>query len=214
VVRQRYDLAQNKVLVSIGRLSEEKNWFTLLEAVAQVVKRREDIRLILIGDGPQRAALEEKIQKLGLTRHVILTGLVPFDDIPAYLKAADLFCFASTSETQGLVTMEAMAAELPVVAVDATGTRDAVENGRQGLLTANDSAALAQAILQLLDDEVLYTRLKAAVRDKAASFDMMVQARRAVAVYEQAIEAKKANRRIRVDVARAKQRLKQRTHPP
>jgi hypothetical protein len=65
-----------------------------------------------------------------------LIGTVPFDEVPNYLKAADLFCFASITETQGLVTLEAMAAGLPIVAVDATGTSDAVTNGEQGLLTA------------------------------------------------------------------------------
>ncbi len=152
-IREKYNLGQNKVLVSIGRLAEEKNWKTLLSAVGQVSQQRADLRLLLIGEGPQHKELESYARDLGLTEQVIFTGLVPFAEVPNHLKAADIFCFASITETQGLVTMEAMAADLPVVAVDATGTRDEVDNGVQGILTDNDSQALAQALQQVLDDE-------------------------------------------------------------
>ena len=105
--------------------------------------------------------------------------------------------------------MEAMAAGLPVVAVDATGTSDSVEHNVEGLLTKNDSTALGQAIKQVLDDEDLLARLKAAAVKKAESFDMMVQARKMVAVYEQAIEDKKAGRYIQIDIDRLKAKLKE-----
>ncbi|MCG2786602.1 MAG: glycosyltransferase [Anaerolineae bacterium] len=71
--------------------------------------------------------------------------------LPAYLKAADLFGFASTTETQGLVTMEALAAGLPVVAVDASGTRDILTDGEQGFLVPNSADALAASINRLLE---------------------------------------------------------------
>jgi glycosyltransferase involved in cell wall biosynthesis len=96
--------------------------------------------------------------------------------------------------------MEAMAAELPVVAVNATGTSDAVDHGIQGLLTENDSEALGQAIHQVLEDNTLLTRLKEGAIKKARSFDMMAQAQKTVDVYQQAIEDKRANRYINVDI--------------
>jgi 1,2-diacylglycerol 3-alpha-glucosyltransferase len=207
-VREQYQLQDKTLLVSVGRLAEEKNWKTLLEAVAIAAKQRDDLRLLLIGDGPQRDELEKYARELGLGQVVIFTGLVPFEEIPSYLKAADIFVFASTSETQGLVTMEAMAAGLPVVAVDATGTRDEVQNHVQGLLTADNSAALAQAMQKVLNDRGLYLRFKSAVEEKAQSFDMMAQAQKMVAVYEQAIEDKKANRTVHVDKERVKARIK------
>lgn len=209
-VHQKYDLQDKTVLVSVGRLAEEKNWKTLLEAVAQVAAGRDDLRLLLIGDGPQRRELEQYAARLGLSQVVIFTGLVPFDAIPDHLKAADIFVFASTSETQGLVTMEAMAADLPVVAVDASGTRDAVGNGVQGLLTDDDSAALAQALRQSIDDPALRARLQAAAREKAHSLDVMAQAQKMVTVYEQAIEDKKAGRTVQVDIDRVKREMKTR----
>ena len=209
-VRQKYDLGEHTTLVSIGRLAEEKNWKTLLRAMAQVCKQHEDLRLLLIGEGPQHSELEKYAQKLGLDGKVIFTGLVPFSDIPDHLKAADIFFFASVSETQGLVTMEAMAAGLPIVAVDATGTRDEVDNDVEGLLTENDSDALAQALERVLDDQALYARLKEGATKKAKSFDMMLQAEKMMRVYEQAIEDKKGDRFVAVDSDQVKEKMKER----
>jgi glycosyltransferase involved in cell wall biosynthesis len=209
-VREKYDLADKTVLVSVGRLADEKNFKTLLSALAITAKQRDDLRLLLIGDGPQRKELEKYAQELGLEEAVIFTGLVPFEEIPNHLKAADIFFFASTSETQGLVTMEAMAADLPVVAVDASGTRDEVDDGVEGLLTEDDSAALAAALQRVLEDEVLFTKLREAAVEKAESFDMMLQAEKMVDVYEQAIEDKKANYHVKVDRDRVKLKMKKR----
>lgn len=210
IVRDKYDLDGKTVLVSIGRLADEKNFKTLLEAMGQVAQQRDDLRLLLIGDGPQRKELQKYARELGLEEAVIFTGLVPFEEIPDHLKASDIFFFASVSETQGLVTMEAMAADLPVVAVDATGTRDEVDDGVEGLLTENDSTALAQALQRVLDDQDLYNNLQNAAKDKARSFDMMLQAQKMVGVYEQAIEDKKAGLYVEADKQRVKQKMKDR----
>jgi glycosyltransferase involved in cell wall biosynthesis len=203
-VREKYGWGQDRVLISIGRLTKEKNWGTLLSAVGLVARDHSNVRLAILGDGPQRKELEEQTRSLGIAKNVVFTGLVPFENVPNYLKAADLFCFASVTETQGLVTMEAMAAGLPVVAVDAPGTHDEITHGQQGLLTENDSQALAQAIDQVLQDESLYRRLKAGATEKAKSLDMMIQAKKMVDVYEQAIEDKKANRFVEVRDDRVK----------
>jgi glycosyltransferase involved in cell wall biosynthesis len=199
-IRHRHGWGQDKVLISVGRLAKEKNWQTLVAAALQVMKQHENVRLVIIGEGDERVTLERHVQKAGLGKRVEFTGRLPFDQVPAYLKAADLFCFASVTETQGLVTMEAMAAGLPVVAVDATGTRDEVEHGQEGLLTTNDSDALAKAIEQVIGDEAQLTRFKQAVKEKARSFDATVQARKLVAVYEQAKADKQANQSVLVEI--------------
>jgi glycosyltransferase involved in cell wall biosynthesis len=208
LVREQYGWEKEIVLVSVGRLAEEKNFDTLLDAVAQVMSKQDDVRLMLIGDGPRRGELERHAQKLGVADKVKFTGRIPFEGIPGHLKAANLFVFASITETQGLVTMEAMATGLPVVAVAATGTSDAVVNGQEGLLTENNSEALAQAIQQVLADKEMFARFKMAAVEKAKSFDMMVQAQKVVDVYRQAIEDKKAGLKIRVDIDILKARIK------
>jgi len=186
-------------LMSIGRLAKEKNWTTLLHAVAEVFKSRSNIRLAIFGSGDQQKALQKLAGDLGIAAQVEFVGVVPFDEIPQYLNAADIFCFASVSETQGLVTMEALAAGLPIVAVTASGTEDVVDHGRQGLLTDNHPEALAAGLNELLSNSALQTEFRAAAQDKARQFDMTVQARQMIDVYRQAAEDKKANRHITVD---------------
>ncbi len=198
-IRQARGWGRDKVLISIGRLAKEKNWEILLAAVARVMQKRADVRLVIIGEGEERKTLTKYAQELGIASRVEFTGLIPFADTPSYLKAADLFCFASVTETQGLVTMEALAANLPVVAVAATGTSDVVEHGQQGLLTDNNSQALALAIEQVIADEALWHRFKQATRERAKFFDMKRQAQKLVDVYQQAIEDQKANRFVSVD---------------
>lgn len=209
-VSAQYGLDDYRVLVSISRLAEEKNVKTLLDAAAKVMANHDDVRLLLIGDGPQRSELERHAAQLGIDRRVIFTGLVPFEQVPNHLKAGDLFVYASITETQGLVTVEAMATGLPVVAVDATGTSDVVENRRQGLLTANDSRALAAGVEHVLSDRALYEKMCEAAQETARGLSMEAQARKMVAVYEQAIEDKKAGRNIRLDMEQVKRQLKAR----
>jgi glycosyltransferase involved in cell wall biosynthesis len=184
------------VLISVGRLAPEKNWDTLLQAFAKVCSQYPDLRLVLIGDGPAKQALEPLASELGITEHVTFTGALPFDEIPCYLKAANAFVFASVTETQGLVTMEAMAAGLPIVAVNGSGTRDIVDQGRQGFLVENDAAALAEGIKKLLSDPQQMKRFSENALRKAETFDINRLGKQLVNVYEQAIQDKRENRYV------------------
>jgi len=122
-LRQEKGWQDETVLISVGRLAPEKNWDILLQAFAKACVQHPDLRLVLIGDGSGRDSLQQLAAQLGIAERVTFTGALPFEEIPRYMKAADVFSFASVTETQGLVTIEAMAAGLPVVAVDGSGTR-------------------------------------------------------------------------------------------
>lgn len=198
-VRKRAGWGQEKVLISAGRLAKEKNWDTLIKAAAEVMGEIPDVRLVILGEGDERKELEKLVKQLGLSGKVDLPGVVPFEEVPNYLAAADLFCFASVSETQGLVTMEAMAVGLPVVAVEASGTSDVVEDGKDGILTADDPHELAQTIIRVLREDDLRHALKTAALQRVESFNIKRQAEEMVAVYQKAIEAKKNGRHIQVD---------------
>jgi 1,2-diacylglycerol 3-alpha-glucosyltransferase len=198
LVRYQHNWGDDLVLISVGRLGKEKNFDTLLAAYAQAMQKRDHVRLVIIGDGPERPALEELAQDIGIAQQVEFTGRVEFDEIPAYLKAADIFCFASVTETQGLATMEALAAGLPVVAVAATGTNDIITHGQEGLLTENDSMTLAQAIKQVVDDEGLRRQFRTAATKKVARFDIKAQTEKLLGVYTQASEEKKAEQYVEV----------------
>jgi len=199
-IREQLGWEDDIVLISVGRLAKEKNFETLLRAAAKVMADRAQVRLVIVGGGLEEKPLTKLAEELGIGEQVNITGTIPFEEVPNYLKAADIFCFASVTETQGLVTMEAMAADLPIVAVDATGTSDAVEHGKDGLLTENEPGALASALEQVIDDAELRQHLKEGAKEKVKWFDMDRQAERMLGVYEQAKEAKQANRTIKTHV--------------
>ncbi len=195
-IRDKYGWGDDLVLISVGRLAKEKSFDTLLEAAAKVMQDRSHVRLVIVGGGLEKKSLAKLAKNLRIADRVLFTGSVPFEEVPNYLKAADIFCFASTSETQGLVTMEAMAAGLPIVAVDATGTSDAVENGKDGLLTEDSADALAQAMEKVIDDSELRQKLIEGAKEKVDWFDIRIQAKRMLDVYAQAKETMKAGRHI------------------
>jgi 1,2-diacylglycerol 3-alpha-glucosyltransferase len=195
-LRKENNWQDETVLISVGRLAAEKNWETLLRAFAKVSQKRSNLHLVLIGDGPDRGTLEALASELSIADHTTFTGSLHFEEIPPYLKAADLFCFASITETQGLVTMEAMAAGLPAVAVDGSGTRDIVEQNKQGFLVENDADALANGIEKLLSDPQKMKRFSNQALKKAKTFDINELGKQMIGVYEEAIEAKKQERTI------------------
>jgi glycosyltransferase involved in cell wall biosynthesis len=197
-LRPQLGWENDRVMISVGRLAKEKNWTLLLEAASFALEKHPDLRLVLLGDGPDRQDLEVFAAELGIAGRVDFMGSVPFDEVPAYLKAADFFGFASTTETQGLVTMEALAAGLPVIAVEASGTRDIIQNEQQGLLVDEDTQALANGMNRLLSDEDRFQRFRQAAQARIDVFSMTTLAGHLTDVYEQANQDKKANRVVEV----------------
>lgn len=198
-IRNKRHWEKDTVMISVGRLAPEKNWPLLLHAAALVLKDVPQFRLVLIGDGPDRKSLEDLAKELGIRRQVTFTGPLQFSEIPAYMKAANLFGFASITETQGLATLEAMAAGLPVVAVDASGTRDILKHGQQGYLVENHAEALAAGIKKLLSNPDRMQKFAEAAYKKAQSFNIEQLTEKLLGVYEQAIRDKKKNRFVTVN---------------
>ena len=188
----------DRVMISIGRLGPEKNWRMLIKSAALALQDHPSLRVVIIGDGPERQALREFSSQLGISGRVDFIGEVPFSQVPSYLKAADFFGFASTAETQGLVTLEALAAGLPVVAVNASGTRDILEHDCQGILVENQPEAIAAAINRLLTEENLLNGFQAAALERAKDFDINIQANKLVSVYERAIQDKQNDQFVKV----------------
>ncbi|MDX9992018.1 MAG: glycosyltransferase [Anaerolineales bacterium] len=198
-LRAAHGWQNERVMISVGRLAIEKNWALLLEATALALQNQPDLRLVLLGDGSERPALESLAAELGIQERVDFMGAIPFEDVPGYLQAADLFGFASTSETQGLVTLEALAAHLPVVAVDASGTRDIVQHERQGFLTDENAPALAQAIGQVLGDPACLENFRAAAQKRAEDFEIQRLMKKLLNVYQESIADQQAGRLVQVN---------------
>lgn len=198
-IRHKRRWEKETVMISVGRLASEKNWPLLLHATAIILKKHPHFRFVLIGDGPERKNLEALAKELGIRKNVTFTGSLPFSETPSYMKAANLFGFASVTETQGLATLEAMAAGLPVVAVDASGTRDILKHGQQGYLVENDAEALATGVIKLLANPERMQRFAEAAYKRAQSFNIESLTEKLLDVYEQAIREKKKNRFVTVN---------------
>lgn len=123
-------------------------------------KRMQDcrIKVLMIGDGSMRDALEQRAKELGIADTVHFLGNVANEQVNRYLQASDLFLFASKSETQGIVLAEAFAAGCPVVAVDASGVEDIVENGVNGFKTAEDVDVWSDKVLEALKNRETMSR--------------------------------------------------------
>ena len=154
-------------LVSVGRLSAAKGYPVLIEAVALLRERGRNIKLTLVGDGPERPVLEEQIADHGLGDCVRLAGACNHDRVADYYGASDAFVLSSFLEGLPVVLMEAMAMELPCIATWITGVPEIIEDEVEGLLVPPASAsAIAGAVERLMDDPQAARRLGSAARRK------------------------------------------------
>lgn len=122
----------DKVLLYIGRISREKNIHEIIDAMPLYMKDRSNVKFVLIGGGPDFEWLKQKVKDYGLEDRIIFTGPKPWDKIGLYYQLGDVFVSASTSETQGLTYIEAMAAGLPVVAREDTCLEEILDVGMNG----------------------------------------------------------------------------------
>ncbi|EHJ92451.1 glycosyltransferase [Vreelandella boliviensis] len=165
--------SSRKILISVSRISKEKNIGFMLEALADLQSQgHEDFHLLLIGDGPDREAIQTQIDTLKLTSQATLVGAVPPDQMALYYHLGDLFVFASTSETQGMVILEAMSAGLPVVAVRSSGIDDVVRQGVNGFKTPQNRQAWGQKVVELKDNTELRQQLGKQSSHFAKEFDI------------------------------------------
>ncbi|GAB3644468.1 glycosyltransferase family protein [Glycomyces tarimensis] len=151
--RLRYRVRQCPTIGYVGRLDLEKNLDVLVRALPVVRRRITDVQLMLVGTGDQRRRLERLATRLGVADALICTGFVADADLPAAYAAADVFVNPGTAELQSLVTLEAMASGLPVLAADASALPHLVRDGHNGyLFPPGDSAALADRLIAVLSD--------------------------------------------------------------
>ncbi len=176
--------AHRPTVLFVGRVAHEKNIGFLVEAVAQARMRLPEILFLITGEGPAGKHLRAQVEALGLTGNVRFLGYLDRKrELPDCYAAADVFAFASRTETQGLVLLEAMAMGLPVVALAAMGTTDILARGRGCLTPADDVADFAAALCRLLDDGQLRARLSAEARDYAAEWSDQRMAGRLAELY-------------------------------
>jgi len=174
-----------RLIGHVGRLAEEKNLAFLAEAAAAVLARQPEAWLLVVGEGPADELIRQRCQAAGVAGRLRLAGVLQGQPLADAYAAMDVFGFASTSETQGLVLAEAMAAGVPVVALDAPGSRDVVVDRRNGrLLTTATVDAYAAALAEVLGLPVASRQqMVAAARETAAGYATGRCAERLLAVY-------------------------------
>lgn len=169
--RRRYASDVENLLISVCRLANEKSVDFMIDGLVKVRGRTSvPFRCILVGDGPERSRLKERIAETGMGGSIFLTGAMePREVVKAYL-ASDLFVFASTTETQGMVLLEAMAGGCPVVAVNSSGVYDVIEDGLNGFKVPENIESWAGSIILLLENRGLINSLSRNSKDFAKKY--------------------------------------------
>ncbi|MGB8452866.1 MAG: glycosyltransferase [Anaerocolumna sp.] len=159
--RKKYLSGKKYLFCTVSRLEKEKNIEFIFEGLKLLKEKRGDcFRILVIGEGSLKGELKARVTELGLLENIIFCGLIPHGELPDYYHASDLFLFASRSETQGIVLLEAMAAGLPVIAVNGSGVSDVVKDGRNGFMTDMDINIWEERLEWVLNKKFLWEKMK------------------------------------------------------
>jgi glycosyltransferase involved in cell wall biosynthesis len=180
--------AAEPLVLYVGRLDREKSVDRVLLAFERVASILPAAQLVLVGQGTETQRLRRLAGSLPMAERIRFLGLRPHAGLAECYQAADVFLFASETETQGLVLAEAAACGLPAVAVDAPGCDEVVRDGDTGILTKGEPAALAEAVIGLLLDPERRRAMARRAREVAErEFDVRLQIDRTMAVYADAV---------------------------
>jgi glycosyltransferase involved in cell wall biosynthesis len=195
-LQKRYKIPKKPVLLYVGRLDREKNLDFILHAMAKAVKKV-DFHFVIAGTGAERTRLEKIRKEENLEQHVTFAGFVPDEDLPNLYAVADVFVIAGIAELQSIVTMEAMATGLPVLAVRAVALPELVKDSENGFLfEQGDEKTLSLKMVTLFSDEKLRRQMGAASLKIIASHDINKTIVAFETLYKQAINHEKARPQI------------------
>lgn len=188
--RKRFGIgADRPTLAFVGRVAFEKNIGFLLEVLGLVRKAVPEVALVIAGEGPARGWLENQVARLGLAGNVLFVGYLSRKDtlVDCYC-AADAFVFASRTETQGLVLLEAMAAGTPVVSTAVMGTRDTLDGCGGALIVEDEIQDFAEKVLRVLRNPQLRQRLSTEAQLYVKHWTARACARRLLDFYREVID--------------------------
>ncbi len=160
-------LRSSTLLLYVGRISQEKNLELLADAMVIMLAREPNIHLLIVGDGPKRTEIHHAFHRRGLKDVVTWAGLMPREELPVIYSAADVFVFPSVTETQGLVTIEAMLCGAPVVGINQMGTGEIMAGDKGGFLADNNPEDFADKVCMLLADPELRAKKSREAMDHA-----------------------------------------------
>ncbi len=186
-------LSTRPMALFVGRVAHEKNIGFLLQSLIHARAQCPEILLVIAGEGPAMEDLQRQVKQLGLRDSVQFIGYLDRQrELPACYAAADVFVFASRTETQGLVLLEAMAAGLPVVALAEMGTVDILAPGCGGVVSSDDPRQFGAVTARLLNNAGQRARLAQEARLYAHEWSDAAMARRLAALYEDLLAEKRS----------------------
>jgi glycosyltransferase involved in cell wall biosynthesis len=175
-------------LINVGGFVDKKNQSFLVDVVKVLKNNGIVVNLKLLGDGPNREKVENKIIDYGLSDSIVCTGNV--NEVENYLHQADIYVHSATYEPFGLVLLEAMAAGLPVVCLDGKGNRDIMEEGKNGFMIGKQNAELfAEKIILLIKMEEVYQKISSYAREFAKKYDISGYVDRLLVLYKDSISS-------------------------
>ncbi|MGC8662229.1 MAG: glycosyltransferase [Candidatus Micrarchaeia archaeon] len=185
IIREKLNLKKHVVLY-VGRISKEKRIEVMLKAAKLFANKRDDISYLIVGQGPALDYYKDMVRRLGLSSRVVFTGFVPDFLLPKYYAASDMLCMPSTFETQGIVSIEAMACGKPVVGAGALALNELIKNGENGeKFKAGDYFECAKKIEKVLNSSDIYKRNTIAI---AKEFSVSKATDRLLDIYYQILE--------------------------
>lgn len=185
-IRKKHGLNKGDfVILYVGRLGQEKSVDVLIES-HQELAREYKAKLLIVGDGPDIDTYKNLVHKLKIDDNVIFTGKVPWTEVTLYYQIADIFATASKTETQGLTVIEAMAASLPVVAVDDESFRNVIIDGLNGHLF-DTKKEYKKYVKSFIDEPSKLQQFSKQARINADTYSSKYFAERVLDVYRLAI---------------------------
>jgi len=175
-----------KIIIYTGRVAYEKNIDFIVKAFKIALTEYPEAYLLIVGPGPALGSLIKLSARIGLTGNIIFTGEVPYNQIRNYYHAADFFMTASKTEVHPLVILEALAAGLPVVAIDAIGTSDIITQNKTGYLTRENLDEFAKKIVYLLKNPVRLNIMSRNAIRKSNDYSIPTTAKKMVEAYKKA----------------------------
>ena len=207
-LKQKFNIENDFIILYIGRLGEEKNVDFLIDNQEYFVKNNKNVKLLIVGDGPDIKKYKAKTKKLKLEENIIFTGKVPYNEIQYYYNLGNVFVTASTTETQGLTVIEAMAASLPVVCIDDESFRNTVVNNLNGFLF-NNKKEYRKYIDDLINDKKLLKKIGKQAKISTDQYSSKYYAERVLDVYKKTI---KENKHSKTFLGRTKEVIKKGLH--
>lgn len=195
-IKKKYKIKDTDFIIgSVGRIAPEKSFDKLLYNIKEMIKVNTNIKVMLVGGGPDLDNLKELTKKLHLEDYIIFTDKVNYDLVPAYFNTFNVIVSFSKTETQGLTIIEGLAASKPTICIEDDSFKAMIEPNYNGYLFKNDNE-FKDYIFKLMNDKKLYKDMSTNARNSTYKYSKEVFASEVLKVYHKAIEKKSNSKKI------------------